>query len=37
MEELSQKIRTAAKTTFPLLGETPELKPGLWAPSLFEP
>jgi iduronate 2-sulfatase len=35
--ELSQKVRAAAKTTFPPSGETPELKPGLWAPSLTEP
>lgn len=37
VEELSQQVRAAAKTTFPPSGETPELKPGLWAPSLIEP
>ena len=37
VEELSQKLRTAAKGTFPPSGQTPELKPGLWAPNLTEP
>jgi len=35
--ELSQRVREAAKTTFPPSGETPELKPGLWAPNLTDP
>jgi iduronate 2-sulfatase len=37
VDELSQQVRAAAKTTFPPSGETPELKPGLWAPNLTEP
>lgn len=37
VEDLSQKVRAATKTTFPPSGETPDLKPGLWAPSLVEP
>ena len=37
VEELSQQLRAAAKSTFPPSGETPELKPGLWAPILVEP
>jgi arylsulfatase A-like enzyme len=35
--DLSQQIRDAAKATFPPSGETPEVKPGLWAPLLTEP
>lgn len=37
VEELSQQVRAATKTTFPPSGETPELKPDLWAPNLTEP
>lgn len=37
IEDLSLKLRTAAKGTFPPSGQTPELKPGLWAPNLTEP
>lgn len=37
VEELSRQVRAAAKTTFPPSGQTPELKPGLWAPNLTEP
>src|SRR5262245_61841301 len=37
IEELSKRLRAAAKGTFPPSGETPELKPGLWAPNLTEP
>jgi iduronate 2-sulfatase len=37
VETLSQQLRAAAKTTFPPSGETPELKPGLWAPNLTDP
>lgn len=37
VEELSQQVRVAAKTTFPASGVTPELQPGLWAPNLTEP
>lgn len=37
VEELSQQVRAAAKTTFPASGMTPELQQGLWAPNLTEP
>jgi iduronate 2-sulfatase len=37
VEELSAQVRAAAKTTFPPSGQTPELKPGLWAPNLTDP
>ncbi len=37
VEELSQHVRAAAKTTFPPSGQTPPLKPGLWAPNLTTP
>jgi iduronate 2-sulfatase len=37
VEELSQQLRAAAKSTFPPSGETPALRPGLWAPNLTEP
>ncbi len=37
VEELSQQLRGAVRTTFPPSGKTPELKPGLWAPNLTEP
>lgn len=37
VEELSQQLRAAAKTTFPPSGQTPELKPELWAPNLTDP
>ncbi len=37
VEDLSQKVRATTKMTFPPSGETPELKPGLWAPNLVEP
>jgi len=37
VEELSLKLREAAKNTFPTSGETPELKVGLRAPNLTEP
>ena len=37
IEELSQQLRAAAKSTFPPNGQTPELQPGLWAPNLTEP
>ncbi|HEX5102940.1 MAG TPA: sulfatase [Pirellulaceae bacterium] len=35
--ELSQQLGTAAKSTFPPDGKTPELRPGLWAPNLTDP
>lgn len=37
VEELSQQLREAVKTTFPPGGQTPELQPRLWAPNLTEP
>lgn len=37
VEELSQQLRAAVKSTFPPSGQTPPLKPGLWAPNLTEP
>ncbi len=37
VEELSQQVRAAAKTTFPPAGKTPELQMDLWAPNLTEP
>ncbi len=37
VDELSVQIRSAAKSTFPPSGETPELKTALWAPLLTEP
>lgn len=36
VSDLSRDIRDLAKTTFPPSGETPEIKPGLWAPTLIE-
>ncbi len=35
--ELSPQLKSAAKSTFPPSGETPSLKPGIWAPNLTEP
>ena len=35
--ELSSQLRAAVKTTFPPDGKTPELIPGLWAPTLTTP
>jgi iduronate 2-sulfatase len=35
--KLSQQLRAAVKTTFPPSGETPALRPGLWAPNLTDP
>lgn len=37
VEELSQQLRAAVKTTFPPSGETPQIQPGVWAPLLIEP
>ena len=37
VDELSVQIRSAAKSTFPPSGETPEVKTALWAPLLTEP
>jgi len=34
IEELSQQLRVAVKTTFPSSGQTPEVKDGLWPPRL---
>jgi iduronate 2-sulfatase len=35
--ELSERLRAAAKQTFPPSGVSPELKPAVWAPNLTEP
>ena len=32
-----KQLAAAVKTTFPPSGETPELKPALWAPNLTDP
>ncbi len=37
VEELSAQLRAAAKSTFPPSGQTPTLRPGLWAPDLTHP
>jgi iduronate 2-sulfatase len=37
VNELSQQLAAAIKSTFPPSGQTPELQPGLWAPNLTEP
>jgi iduronate 2-sulfatase len=37
VEELSQQVRAAVKTTFPPSGKTPEIQTGLWAPNLTRP
>ena len=37
VEELSAKLRDAAKSTLPPSGKIPELMPGLWAPNLTNP
>ena len=37
VDDLSHQLRAAAKTTFPPSGQTPEIKPGLWAPNLTDP
>ena len=37
IEELSRQLEAAVKTTFPPSGQTPEIKPGLWAPNLTDP
>jgi arylsulfatase A-like enzyme len=37
VEELSQQLRTAAKSTYPSSGETPAIQAGMWAPNLTEP
>ena len=37
VNDLSKRLRTAAKSTFPESGETPEIRPGLWTPMLLEP
>lgn len=34
VEDLSRQLQAAVKSTFPPSGVTPEIKPGLWAPSL---
>jgi choline-sulfatase len=37
VEELSQQLKDATKTTFPSSGKTPEVKNELWAPILVAP
>jgi iduronate 2-sulfatase len=37
VEELSGQLKGAVASTFPPSGKTPELKPGMWAPTLVEP
>jgi iduronate 2-sulfatase len=36
IEELSQQLKAAIKTTFPPSGKTPEVKPGMWSPTYVE-
>jgi iduronate 2-sulfatase len=35
--ELSAQLRAAAKSTYPISGEIPAVRPGLWMPNLTEP
>lgn len=35
--DLSQQLRAAVRTSFPPSGETPELRPDVWAPNLTDP
>ncbi len=35
--ELSGQLRAAVKNTFPPSGQTPEVRPGLWAPNVTDP
>jgi iduronate 2-sulfatase len=37
VRELSEKLRTATRATFPASGKMPELKEGLWAPMVVKP
>ncbi len=37
MEDLSAQLRSAAKSTYPASGTTPEIAPGLWAPMFVDP
>lgn len=37
VEKLSGQLREAVKSSFPPSGETPQIKPGLWAPNLTNP
>jgi iduronate 2-sulfatase len=37
MEELSQQLGAAVKSTFPPSGQTPEIRTELWAPNLTDP
>ena len=37
IDQLSSQLRIAVKESFPPSGETPEVKPMLWAPLLIEP
>ncbi|HEX5498756.1 MAG TPA: sulfatase-like hydrolase/transferase, partial [Thermomicrobiales bacterium] len=36
IEQLSQQLRAAAQSTFPPSGETPAIRPGVWAPNLTD-
>jgi iduronate 2-sulfatase len=36
VQELSQQLKAAIKTTFPPSGKTPEVKPGMWPPTYVE-
>jgi iduronate 2-sulfatase len=35
--QLSKQLRKAVRQTFPPSGETPELRPAMWAPNLTHP
>ncbi len=37
VQELSEKLRTASRATFPASGKMPELKEGMWAPIVAKP
>jgi iduronate 2-sulfatase len=37
LSELSRQLAEAVKATYPASGETPQLRPALWAPNLTEP
>jgi arylsulfatase A-like enzyme len=37
VEQLAQQLRSAVKSSYPPSGETPTLRPGVWAPNLTDP
>ena len=37
VKELSEQLRAAVRTTLPPSGQSPEIKPALWAPNLTDP